>query len=62
MFSSSLGKSEILYMEIKNFQEKSQLCGCGGGGGEGLPKYFLSVFELIFSTQSYEDPKEAANR
>lgn len=38
-------------MEMKHVREKSQLCGCGGGGepAEMLP-------------QSYEDPKEAANR
>lgn len=29
---------------------------------ERLLKCFLCVFELIFSTQSYEDPEEAAHR
>lgn len=36
----------------------SQFCGCGGGGGSEPTE----TVALIFSTQSHEGPKEAANR
>lgn len=63
-------KQDLMFLQVLKGERKSklrwnsyktsQLCGCGGI--ERLLQCFLSVFELIFSTQSCEAPEEPENR